>query len=234
MPPSLRPRLLVVDDEQSADNWGQTLGDVEVGWAPTIAQARDRALDPFDFVFLELSLPDGDGGDLVRDLLNRPDAPGIAVITRKLTAKRSMQLQRAGAHLVLEKPVDRGTALEALVFLSERRSLNNEVLSFARHYNLSSREAQTLLCLAEGLTNAESAERMECQRSTINTYYKRLAEKLEVPNTSEVIPLLFRHRYRPPPPSEVLRAAERISSTHPKSSGVRWTRADDDDESQSG
>ena len=83
----------------------RTEGFVVVGQAQTAAEARDLAArcSP-DLVLMDIYLPDGNGLDVVRSLLEKPHAPDVIVISaaRELDAVRAaMQL---GAVHYLVKP----------------------------------------------------------------------------------------------------------------------------------
>ncbi|HNI34543.1 MAG TPA: response regulator transcription factor [Microthrixaceae bacterium] len=83
--PSTPPRLLVVeDDEQLSVNLVRALGNA--GYlcerAASAADARSAPTRP-DLVLLDLGLPDGDGLDLLRELLERwPGCPVIVLTAR--------------------------------------------------------------------------------------------------------------------------------------------------------
>jgi response regulator of citrate/malate metabolism len=103
-------RVLIVDDDYRvagihAAYVDQTPGFVVVGQAQTAADARDLAsrLRP-DLVLMDIYLPDGNGLDVVRGLLEAPQSPDVIVISaaRELDAVRTaMQL---GAMHYLVKP----------------------------------------------------------------------------------------------------------------------------------
>lgn len=59
---------------------------------------------------------------------------------------------------------------------------------------LSSREAQTLQLVGQGLTNAEIAQRLLISESTVRTYLSRILDKLHLKNRAEAIAYAARHR----------------------------------------
>lgn len=103
-------RTLVVDDDYRVATIhsafvSRAQGFVVVGRAHTAAEALEAVenLRP-DLVLMDVFLPDGDGLDVVRRLLERPDAPDVIVITAArevATVRTAMQL---GAVHYLMKP----------------------------------------------------------------------------------------------------------------------------------
>ena len=107
---TLQIRVLIVDDDYHVANIHtayveRTDGFVVVGQAHTAAEAREltTSLHP-DLVLMDIYLPDGNGLDVVRSLLEQPQPPDVIVISaaRELDAVRTaMQL---GAVHYLVKP----------------------------------------------------------------------------------------------------------------------------------
>ncbi len=103
-------RVLVVDDDYHvagihAAYVERTEGFTVVGQAHTAAEARDmaRLLRP-ELVLMDIYLPDGNGLDIVRTLLEQPEPPDVIVISaaRELDAVRAAM--RLGAVHYLVKP----------------------------------------------------------------------------------------------------------------------------------
>ena len=103
-------RVLVVDDDYHVAGIHvayveRTAGFAVVGQAHTAAEAREMAsrLDP-ELVLMDLYLPDGNGLEVVRTLLEQPEPPDVIVITaaRELGAVRAAM--RLGAMYYLVKP----------------------------------------------------------------------------------------------------------------------------------
>lgn len=116
-----RIRVLIVDDDYRvagihAAYVERTEGFAVVGQAHTASQARDLVaqLHP-DLVLMDIYLPDGDGLDVVRTLLEGPKPPDVIVISaaREVAAVRAaMQL---GAVHYLVKPFGYQVLAERLV-----------------------------------------------------------------------------------------------------------------------
>ncbi|WP_243763058.1 response regulator [Allobranchiibius sp. CTAmp26] len=111
--------VIVDDDFRVADIHGALVQRVPgyhvVGKAHTAAEAVDltRTLRP-DLVLMDIYLPDGNGLDVLRTLLDEPDPPAVIVITaaREIASVRvAMQL---GAVHYLVKPFDFSLLTERL------------------------------------------------------------------------------------------------------------------------
>lgn len=222
--------LLTVDDDATAANWSHALGELDVLGCSTLSQAYDAVQQArsgtfrIDYAFVSTELPDGDGADLVPHLLSLPSSPGVVGLSRKLVATRAMSLRRAGCLLVLEKPVDRAVAVEALEFVDARRSVESEVNGFARVYELSDRERDTLLCLVLGKNLAEIADALDSKKSTVGTYVKRLGEKTDTVGAVAIVAKFIEHRYRPFRPAKRTSPIDAGTNAAQRSgSGLGWT-----------
>ncbi len=159
-------RLLLVEDNHSlADVLQPTLGrgGFVVDWVADLADARAAlALAAYDAVILDLSLPDGDGLELLRDIRaeNRP-TPVLILSARDRIEDRIRGLN-FGADDYLPKPFDVGelqARLHALlrrppVVVASTRGIGNLVVDEVtqeaevdgKRLDLTRRE-RTLLCL---------------------------------------------------------------------------------------
>ncbi|MBN2161528.1 MAG: response regulator, partial [Pontiellaceae bacterium] len=103
--------VLVVDDERllrrRLSAHLDALG-AAVTEAATLAEACDCAVaQSFDFILLDIHLPDGSGLDLMRE--NRiPDSTGVVVMTAQGGVEGAVEAMRLGAVDYLVKPFDYG------------------------------------------------------------------------------------------------------------------------------
>jgi two-component system response regulator PilR (NtrC family) len=107
-----RPVALVVDDEPDIRTLlGITLGRMQVDAVAcaNLTEARLRLAERrFDVCLTDMRLPDGDGIDLVRHIVDRhPDLP-VAVITAHGSVDTAVEALKAGAFDFVSKPVDLG------------------------------------------------------------------------------------------------------------------------------
>lgn len=126
-------KVLVVDDDYRvagihAAYVGRTEGFDVVGRAHTAAEARDlTASHTPDLVLMDIYLPDGNGLDVIRKLLKKPQSPDVIVISaaRDLDAVRNaMQL---GALHYLVKPFGYQALAERLLAYRKLRSYLDEL-----------------------------------------------------------------------------------------------------------
>ncbi len=101
------PRILLVEDEASiAEPFARLLA--REGFEPTIAATAARAVALYeqeapDLVLLDLTLPDGDGRDIARELRSRSDVPIIMLTARGTETDRVVGLE-IGADDYVVKP----------------------------------------------------------------------------------------------------------------------------------
>lgn len=102
-----RPRLLVVDDNQSlVDNLSEILSEAGyvVHGANTCASALRAARDGFDVALVDLKLPDGDGTVLAPRLKELSPDGEVVLLTGFATLESAVAAVRAGACAYLVKP----------------------------------------------------------------------------------------------------------------------------------
>jgi DNA-binding NtrC family response regulator len=125
--------ILVVDDEtllrrQLAANL-ERFG-AEVVTADCLAAARQRlAAEPFDFVLLDVNLPDGLGTDLLREKIF-PPATAVIIMTANGGVASAVEAIRLGATDYLVKPFDPGEL--PLVIARAQRTRNTARLDEQR------------------------------------------------------------------------------------------------------
>lgn len=102
-----RRRVLVVDDDESvARLFGRVLGDYEVRWASSGAEAK-KVLSgtTFDAIVSDISMPEMNGIQLLREVRrDNPDVP-IVLVTGAPEVKTAVEALEHGALRYLVKPV---------------------------------------------------------------------------------------------------------------------------------
>ncbi|MDQ4106174.1 MAG: response regulator transcription factor [Actinomycetota bacterium] len=211
-------RIMIVEDHTA---FRQTLalvlgGEPEfevVAQAGTLAEAREVSKDleqSPDVGVVDLMLPDGVGGDVIRDLrAANPDFAAL-VLTASLDREEHALAVEAGASGVLHKSADVNEIIEAVRRLARGEVLFStselvELLRLAGHTReqerearanikkLTTRELEVLQALAEGLSNKEIAERLYVSLDTERTHMMNILNKLGV--HSRLQALLFALRY---------------------------------------
>jgi two-component system, NarL family, response regulator DevR len=191
-----RVRVFLVDDHEVVrrgvaevleDDPGITIA----GEAGSVAEALARvpAVRP-DLVVLDMRLPDGDGADLCRDLLERVPGLRCLVLTSYSEQEALDAAVRAGASGFLLKQV-RGPALvSAIRTVAAGGTLFEDLRSGARRTRpagatssdrlalLTDQERTVMRLIGEGLTNRQIGHRMGLAEKTVKNYTSHLLAKL--------------------------------------------------------
>jgi len=190
-------RLLMVDaDTQLVRAWQRLLTEhhLEVSAAHSLAsaiEALERSRDDrFDFLILDLALPDGDGLDLIPFVENFCATTRIAVVTSRLDSSAAIALF-GHCEIVVPKPLGCDALLHVLRIL-DMASHEKYVADFARRHRCSARETQLLLAAVQGMNNDEAASLLGCDRSTVGTYWSRIFKKTATHSQRDVMALLIR------------------------------------------
>ena len=209
-------RLLLVEDHAS---FRQTLAlvfdqepDFEVvAQAGSLAEARRMMKGrEADVGVIDLSLPDGEGVELIEELREANPLFAALVLTASLDREEHARAVEAGAAGILHKSADVDEILDATRRLAEGGTLISqeelvEMLRLAGQSReeerearasieqLTPREMEVLRALAEGLSNREIAHRLHMSVDTERTHMMNILNKLSV--HSRLQALLFAARY---------------------------------------
>ena len=170
-------------------------------------------------VILDLALPDGDGLDLLDDLLaSSPQCKiiGISGYTDEFTLHRAMHSKLHGFVDKNEQTVEAladaiHTVLKGQRYLSPavydtHLSLRNDPVSFDKI--LSEREQSLLSLFGRGLTNEQVAAKVGLSELTVRNHRCRLMAKLDIRTSPELIRYALEKGFTRPQPV--------ISRTSPK------------------
>lgn len=200
------PVLVVEDDALIAQRLGKILQ--LLGYLPdailqasSLAQARALVADsPVALALVDLGLPDGNGIDLIAELRNADPALGILVISAWSTEDVLLSALRAGAtgYVLKERddlevtlsirsvlrggaPIDPFIARRIIAELQPAASPKEADADIETEtVTLSTREAQILGLVADGLANREIAEQLHLSRYTVECHIKHIYRKLAV------------------------------------------------------
>jgi DNA-binding NarL/FixJ family response regulator len=209
-------RILLVEDHAS---FRQTLAFVfdqqpefeVVAQAGTLAEAR-RAMDgsEADLGVIDLTLPDGEGTELIEELHEaNPDFAAL-VLTASLERMEHARAVEAGAAGILHKSADVDEILDATRRLGEGETLLSEdeliallrlagqnreeaVEARASIEQITPREKEVLKKLAEGLSNKEIAARLHMSVDTERTHMMNILNKLGVHSRLQALVFAARH-----------------------------------------
>ncbi|MBF6129913.1 response regulator transcription factor [Nocardia brasiliensis] len=192
--------VFLVDDHAIVRRGVADLIDAEtdlqvIGEAGTVAQAMARipALRP-DVVVLDVRLPDGNGIELCRELLDRHPGLHCLILTSFTDEQAMLDAILAGASGYVVKDIGTLELVDAIREVGAGRSLLDNRAAAALMAKLRDEAAdrtgplaglteqeRTLLeLLGEGLTNRQIAGRMFLAEKTVKNYVSRLLAKLGV------------------------------------------------------
>lgn len=175
-----------------------------IGEASTIGEARELIEGPkneIDVILLDLSLPDGNGLELLKDLRARETAIPVLVISRHEEELYGMRALQAGAQGFLGKGTDPSRILEAVRTVARGEMAvpdplrDRVVRQFAgglagdQHplVRLSDRELAVFELIGRGRTVEEIAEDLHVAPKTVHTYRRRIKEKLDLASADAVL-----------------------------------------------
>jgi DNA-binding NarL/FixJ family response regulator len=183
-----------------------------IGEAGTGAEAVSLVSkrDP-DVLILDLSMPDMNGFDCIKEIRSRNLACPILVLTMYDDDEFVKEVMSSGANgYVLKRSADT-ELMEAIKRISEGKRYLNESISQKlidtllkkpneeRDANdpytmLSGREREVLRYLAQGYTNTEIAEKLFISPKTVDTYRSRIMKKLSLRKKSELVNYAIKYK----------------------------------------
>jgi DNA-binding NarL/FixJ family response regulator len=163
------------------------------------AVAMAHALAP-DVVLMDLRMPRRDGVEAIRVL--RRQLPGIKVIVLTTYADdRSVgDALRAGAHGYLTKDAGGDEISRALRDVLDDRSVldpavqhhADDALDRPAPSPLTPRETEVLLLIAQGLQNAEIAQRLVVSEATVKSHINHLLPKIDARDRAQAVAIAYR------------------------------------------
>jgi PAS domain S-box-containing protein len=212
--PQEEVRILLVEDHASFRQGVAAILELEpsfsvVGQAGSLAEAR-QILEGVDVAIVDLGLPDGYGGELIKELraLN-PQAQAL-VLSASLERSEIARAVERGAAGVLHKSAGVDEIAEAVQRLKEGETLLpiEEVVELLRLAGsrreeehearraiarLTVREKEVLQALAEGLDSKGIAERLHISVETERNHMQRILAKLGVHSRLQALVFALRH-----------------------------------------
>ena len=201
------PVVFVVDDDISVRESLESLIRFE-GWRPeTFASAgafldRPRLRVPSCLV-LDVSLPDLDGLDLQKRVVDRSDMP-IIFITGHGDIPMTVRAMKAGAVEFLTKPFGDEALLSAIRNALERSetSLGDEAeLSVLRerYASLSRREREVMALVVSGKLNKQVGGELGISEITVKAHRGKAMRKMKADSLADLVKMAARLRLAPEP-----------------------------------
>lgn len=197
-------KLLIIDDHPMFRDGLKTIvrtgANYEIaGEAGTCAEGLSlaRSLKP-DLIIVDISLPDGNGIDLARDILALTPQTKLVMLSMHSKVDFIATAFQAGVSGYLAKESSREQLLQALdAVMAGRQYLDGSLsprvvtellsrpneetrMADAAYGKLSRREQQVLRLLAEGLAPAVIAERLFISRKTVENHRTNILAKLGI------------------------------------------------------
>ncbi len=160
----------------------------------TLQRMRSEA---WDILLLDISLPDGSGIDLLRQIRpHKPDLP-ILILSMHPEEQFAVNLLRAGANGYITKDAVPQQVVQAIRTLLQGRKyispavahlLADDIGSDRRppHEQLSEREFQVFCKLAAGRSVGNIAEELFLSNKTVSTYRARVMEKMSAKSNADL------------------------------------------------
>lgn len=197
--------ILVVDDHALIrKGMKQILDSTEdmrvAGEADSGAQAiRMAQAGPYDVVLLDITMPDRNGIDVLRQLkINHPQMP-VLMLSMHPEEQYALRSMKAGAAGYLSKQSAPTQLVKAIrQVASGKKYISSELAEQLAeglsqgyqellHQTLSNREYQTLCLMASGKSLSEIADAMSLSAKTVSVYRARLLEKMKLKNNAEAV-----------------------------------------------
>jgi FixJ family two-component response regulator len=189
------PVVFVVDDDVSVRESLELLI-LSVGLQPeTFASAEDflgrSRIDGPSCLVLDVTLPDLNGLDLQKRIIDRADMP-IIFITGYGDVPMTVQAMKAGAVEFLTKPFDDDVLLNAISQAIERSrsSRAHEAELHARrdcHASLTRREREIMALVVSGLLNKQIAAELGISEITVKAHRGRVMRKMQVDSFADLV-----------------------------------------------
>jgi len=176
---STKPKLQLLDQATNGDDAWQLI----------------QQLKP-DVAVVDITMPGLSGIDLARNNIEAGHPTRIIVLTMHNDQRLAMEAQQAGADgFVLKEntleelvtAIDTVMAGNTFITPSLRTAIRRTGINGQTLHQLSDRERQVLSLIAEGNSSKQVARAMDISPRTVDTYRKRLAQKLGLGSLAEMV-----------------------------------------------
>ena len=142
----------------------------------------------FDLCIIDLELPDMNGFQLISHLHSQIPECGILIYTMHEEPWIIAKLSTLNINGAVSKNASTSELRDAISTLKNgTRYFSNVFSELDKEKQLSRREKEVLAYLSQGLSTSEISQLLFLSINTIQTYRKRLMEKLEAKNVAELV-----------------------------------------------
>lgn len=198
-------RVLIADDHPFVRRGIiETLDDASdiqpVGEAATMAETLKAVREnDFDVVVLDIAMPDGSGLETLAQIKDLKKSPQVLILSMYPEKQYAVRALRSGAAGYLTKEAAPDKLILAIRKIASggrfiTPSLAEELAKYLDkshetepHLNLSNREHQVMVFLAEGNTPKDIGAKLDISPKTVSTYRARILEKLGLESTADII-----------------------------------------------
>ena len=200
----MKKQILLVDDHailrQAIRHMIDSESDLQVAGEANSGQTALKLIrnQNFDAIVLDISMPDKNGVDTVRDLKSiAPDLP-VLILSGYAPDQYALNLMRLGCKGYIAKDADPEEIIRAIRTVSNGRSyISAEVAELMAiqlvkpsekplHEDLSDRELQVFLKLAQGISPTDIANELFLSVKTVSTYRTRILEKMSLKSNADL------------------------------------------------
>lgn len=204
-------RIAIVDDHQIVRaGFREMLAeepDIRIAFEAASGEDAVQQLreTPCELLLLDLCLPGQSGVDVLRAVRQRHPEMRVLVLSAFPEERYAVAMIRNGADGYLCKDCERDELLRAIRIVAQGRryvSLRTAELLAGKiageaetppHEQLSERELQVFLRLAQGASVSDLATTLNLSVKTVSTYRSRLLEKLGLASNAELAAYAIRH-----------------------------------------
>ncbi len=160
----------------------------------------------YDIVLLDISLPDGNGLDVLREICAHRPSTRVVMLSMYPEEQYAQRALRSGAAGYLTKDSTTAELITAIRTVAAGGKYISQAMAGrladrlgakttqAPHETLSEREFQIMIHLATGKSVGEIAAELALSAKTVSTYRTRVLEKLNVKTTAELIRYALENR----------------------------------------
>lgn len=148
-------------------------------------------------LLLDVRMPSMSGLELQDELLRRKISIPIIFISGHAGIPDSAKAFRTGAVDFLEKPFDNKILLERIKEaikkdIESRKELTQQREISNRHDNLTVREQEVMSLIVRGLSNKDTARKMDISTRTVEVHRARIMEKMQAASLADLM-IMARH-----------------------------------------